>query len=220
MRGFSWAIGGTTILLSLACAGGSGPDEDGDVYIDTFFDSGEPGIQNLPDATDDDDDDDDVSDSEDATDSVEVPDSAYCADVIDWDANWSEWEEEVVVLVNERRAAGAICGTDEYAPTHPLTMNAELRCAARVHSKDMHDRRFFDHINPDGETPWDRIAQAGYNSAWAGENVALGYPNARSVVDGWMTSPGHCANIMSDTFDEIGVGYYTPDHYWTQTFGG
>ena len=74
------------------------------------------------------------------------------------------------------------------------------------------------HTGSDGSNPGDRIARAGYRfSAWA-ENVAMGYPDAASVMDGWMNSPGHRANILSGNVTEIGVGLaYAADGapYWT-----
>ena len=97
-------------------------------------------------------------------------------------------------------------------------MDPALRCAARVHSKDMFDRGFFDHDNPDGESPWDRIARAQYDANPTGENIAAGYPDAAAVMTGWMDSPGHCNNIMAEGSNELGVGYYE-GAYWTQTFG-
>ena len=91
-----------------------------------------------------------------------------------------------------------------------------------MHSKDMYDRDFFDHTNPDGELPWDRMDRAGYNWSAAGENIAAGNPTAAATVQQWMESDGHCANIMSADFTELGVGYYPGGewgHMWTQVFG-
>jgi uncharacterized protein YkwD len=155
-------------------------------------------------------------------------DTPYCHPVKDgpgWPPTLRDWEEEVVRLVNEARAAGADCDSQGvFAPTTPLTMNASLRCAARKHSKDMNDRNFFDHVNPDGEDPFDRIAQAGYGSyTQEGENIAGGPDSPKAAVDGWLESDGHCGNLMSPNYSEIGVGAYegTGDYtfYWTQTFG-
>ena len=159
----------------------------------------------------DDDDDDSAGD--------DIPSNAYCDPVRDWDPAAVEFEQEVLVLVNARRAVGADCGSEGSFPaTSPLVMNGALRCAARAHSKDMADRDFFDHTNPDGELPWDRMDKAGYAWRAAGENIAWGSPTPASVMDGWMNSDGHCANIMAAGFTEIGVGYYT-GNYWTQVFG-
>lgn len=147
------------------------------------------------------------------------PNNAYCAMSANWDANWAAFEAEVVVLVNQRRAAGANCGSaGSFPPANPLSMNPSLQCAARNHSMDMNVRNFFSHTNPDGQGPGYRISLAGYTFSWWGENIAWGYSTPTAVVNGWMNSPGHCANIMNANFTEIGVGYYS-GHYWTQTFG-
>jgi uncharacterized protein YkwD len=101
-------------------------------------------------------------------------------------------------------------------------MHPALRCSARVHSKDMNDRNFFDHTNPSGEAPWDRMEQAGYSYSNAGENIAGGNSTAAATMQQWMDSDGHCANIMNPNFTEIGVGYYPGGqwgHLWTQNFG-
>ncbi len=154
---------------------------------------------------------------------ADVPDNAYCMDVAQWEPQWAQLEQEILAIVNEVRAQGANCGSEgSFGPTQPLTMQPNLRCAARVHSKDMADRSFFDHTNPSGESPWDRMGQAGYSYSAAGENIAGGNGTAAATMDQWMNSDGHCANIMSPNFTEIGVGYYPGGqwgHLWTQAFG-
>jgi len=153
-----------------------------------------------------------------------LPMNAYCDPVSDWDADDAAAEVRVLELVNQVRATGAVCGAESFGATEPLTMNGALRCAARVHSQDMANRGFFDHVNPEGESPGDRISRAGYSFFTAGENIAAGQTSPEEVVAGWLDSPGHCMNIMSPDFEEIGVGYiFAPQsafpHYWTQTFG-
>ena len=72
------------------------------------------------------------------------------------------------------------------------------------------------------ESPFDRMEMAGYSYSWAGENIAAGSPDAAGTMDQWMGSDGHCSNIMSPNFTEIGVGYYPGGqwgHLWTQAFG-
>lgn len=143
----------------------------------------------------------------------------YCEPAIDWDPAQREFEQEVLVLVNARRAEGANCGSEgSFAATGPLTMNGPLRCAARIHSLDMFERGFFNHTNPDNLDPFDRMELAGYDYSYAGENIAQGYRSAADVMTGWMNSDGHCRNIMSPNFTEIGVGMYEGFN-WTQTFG-
>lgn len=147
-----------------------------------------------------------------------LPRNDYCDPVSDWDAEWEDYEMEVLRLVNKHRADGASCGGDKKPSAKPLAMDASLRCAARAHSADMADRGYFAHDTPDGVSPWDRIAAADYDANATGENIAAGYPDPEAVVDGWMNSPGHCNNIMNQGSNEIGVGYHG-DALWTQTFG-
>ena len=86
----------------------------------------------------------------------------------------------------------------------------------------MASRRFFDHYNLSGESPFDRIEKTGYRYRAAAENIAAGQADPRAVVASWMQSAGHCANLMSPAFTETGVGYQRlagmPGHVWTQTF--
>jgi uncharacterized protein YkwD len=105
-------------------------------------------------------------------------------------------------------------------------MNGSLRAAAQAHSEDMATRNYVSHTSLDGRTFDQRMRDAGYNGAfpWA-ENIAAGSSTPESVVNGWMGSPGHCANIMAGTARATGVGYFfrsgsTYGHYWTQNFGG
>jgi uncharacterized protein YkwD len=161
----------------------------------------------------------DVAPGPDAAPTDEVSDNAYCDAVADWQAQWSTYEQEVLDLINQERALGADCSSaGSFEPAGPLTMNAALRCAARVHSMDMAGRDYFDHYTPEGIGPGERIDDAGYSgSAWA-ENIAWGYATPEAVVAGWMNSDGHCANIMNPNLTETGVGYYAGS-LWTQTFG-
>jgi uncharacterized protein YkwD len=131
-----------------------------------------------------------------------------------------------VTLVNQRRAAGATCGGTTYAPAPALVVNAALGSAARGHSEEMAAYNYFSHTSYDGRTFSQRISSAGYGGAspW-GENIAGGQSSPAAVVNGWMNSTGHCANIMNPRFRAIGVGYAHNaasnfGHYWTQNFGG
>ncbi|MEU0782737.1 sigma-70 family RNA polymerase sigma factor [Streptomyces sp. NPDC006173] len=119
---------------------------------------------------------------------------------------------QVVALVNKERAAAG-CG--------PLTENADLEEAALDHSEDMAARDFFDHSNPDGEDPGERITAAGYRWSTYGENIARGQQTPESVMDSWMNSPGHRANILNCSFKNIGVGVHkgAGGPWWTQDFG-
>lgn len=129
-------------------------------------------------------------------------------------------QAEVLKLVNERRGLGANCGTaGSFDEAGPLVSNAVLTDIAQAHSEDMSQRNFFDHVNPDGDGPGERIEASTYEWSTWGENIASGYRTPQEVVDGWMSSDGHCANIMNPAFTEIGVGYEPNGSYWTQVFG-
>lgn len=155
---------------------------------------------------------------------ADVPDSPYCSGVSAWGASETSFEVAVLDLVNLARASARSCGGQSFAATGPVVMEPRLRCAARVHSLDMAERGYFDHTNLEGESPFDRMERAGYEFRAAGENIAAGQPTPEEVVNGWLDSPGHCSNIMSPDFQELGVGYYATQsgqfpHYWTQVFG-
>ncbi len=134
-------------------------------------------------------------------------------------------ELQVFNLVNSKRAAGAICGGKQMPIVPPLTLNPQLTNASRNHSLDMAVKNYFSHVSLDGRTFVNRIVSAGYTSyRTLGENIAAGYTTASAVMNGWMTSPGHCTNIMNPNYKDIGIGYAfdsssTYDHYWTQDFG-
>ncbi|MER7759752.1 sigma-70 family RNA polymerase sigma factor [Streptomyces sp. NPDC097619] len=119
---------------------------------------------------------------------------------------------KVISLVNEERARAG-CG--------PLTNNAKLADAAQAHSDDMAARDYFDHTNPDGAGPGERITAAGYAWSTYGENIARGQQTAASVMESWMNSSGHRANILNCSFKEIGVGIHSGSGgpWWTQNFG-
>ena len=103
-----------------------------------------------------------------------------------------------------------------------LTLSQKLDTAADRHSKDMAVQNYFSHTGKDGSNVGVRIERAGYTrwNAW-GENIAAGQRSAESVVQGWMNSPGHRANILSANFTHMGLGYVTNASgrpYWTQVF--
>jgi uncharacterized protein YkwD len=147
-----------------------------------------------------------------------VPDGDYCDSVADWPENRAKAEEEILALVNAQRAKGARCGAETFGPAGPLEMDPALRCAARVHTADMARNDYFDHTNPAGEAPWDRMERAGYPLGGAGENIAGGSSTAEGSMRQWMGSVGHCKNIMNPGFEHIGVGYVDGANLWTQVF--
>ncbi|WP_244188725.1 CAP domain-containing protein [Streptomyces yokosukanensis] len=140
-----------------------------------------------------------------------------------WTALWaapltpdalSHTAAEVVALTNTERGRAGL---------PPLTVDPLLTVAAQAHCADMVARDFYDHTAPDGSQPWDRAAAAGSRLRTVGENIACGQRSPAEVVDGWMNSPGHRANILKREFGHIGVGFAGGGRagtYWTQLFGG
>lgn len=119
---------------------------------------------------------------------------------------------EVVALTNQERARAGL---------PPLTIDAKLNEAAQNHSNDMARRGVLTHYGPNGESPGDRISAAGYDFRMWAENAAMGFRSAATVMNGWMNSPGHRANILNPSVTEVGVGIaYTSSGspYWTQVF--
>ncbi|MGW0949314.1 CAP domain-containing protein [Streptomyces sp. NPDC002623] len=120
---------------------------------------------------------------------------------------------EVVDLTNRERARAGL---------RPLAVDRLLTTAAQAYSADMAARAFYSHTSPEGSQPWDRAAAAGSTLRTIGENIACGQRSAAEVVDGWMNSPGHRANILKPAFTHIGVGFAgggPSGTYWTQLFG-
>lgn len=137
-------------------------------------------------------------------------------------ADEAAYEAEVFRLTNVARGTARACGSTSYPPAPALARNAKIDAAAHAHSKDMAISNYFAHESRNGDKPWDRMTAAGYRWSNAGENIAKGYPTAAAVVNGWISSPGHCSNLMSATYTEIGVGAYrNGSGQWlaTQDFG-
>jgi uncharacterized protein YkwD len=120
-------------------------------------------------------------------------------------------EAEVLGLVNEERTK---------AGCSAVSANSALTHLAEAFSKAMADENFFDHTDPSGASPWDRAAKLGITDL-GGENIARGQADAAAVMNAWMNSPGHRANILNCQFKTLGVGvHFGPGGpWWTQDFG-
>ncbi len=90
--------------------------------------------------------------------------------------------------------------------------------AAREKSQDMQTKNYFSHTSPTFGSPFDRMKALGISYKSAGENIAQGQRSPQEVVQAWMDSPGHRANILNGSFTHIGVGYVKTGNYWTQQF--
>ena len=122
------------------------------------------------------------------------------------------FEQQVLALCNQQRAQIGLS---------PLTMNWQLERMARIKSQDMRDNHYFSHTSPTYGSPFQMMTSFGIEYTAAGENIAAGQPDPKSVVTSWMNSPGHRANILSKSYTEIGVGFAsggTYGTYWTEDF--
>jgi uncharacterized protein YkwD len=140
--------------------------------------------------------------------------------------NLPDFQASLLARINQVRASGANCGSDGvFGAAAPLTWNDKLAAAAEGHSKDMAAKNYFSHTSADGRTLGDRVNATGYAWTSLGENIAAGYPTANSVMDGWIASDGHCANLMNAGFAEVGVACVpgtagdTYSTYWTMDLG-
>jgi uncharacterized protein YkwD len=120
-------------------------------------------------------------------------------------------EGQVLTLVNVERAK---------IGCSPLVMDQPLAKLAEDFTKDMAQRNFFDHTDPDGDDPWERAKLAGITDL-GGENIARGQADVQAVMAAWMNSPGHRANILNCDYTTLGVGiHFGPGGpWWTQDFG-
>ncbi|MHC8367184.1 CAP domain-containing protein [Pseudomonas sp. ZT5P21] len=138
--------------------------------------------------------------------------------------DWQAEGQKLLAELNVARGRPRQCGTQSFAAATPLTWNATLATAAEVHSRSMANNNYFDHKDRDGRTPGDRAELAGYSGQQTGENIAAGQDTVRKVVDGWVASPGHCANLMNPQYQELGAAYAVDPKsdsgiYWTVMFG-
>lgn len=127
------------------------------------------------------------------------------------DEGVSSYEKEVVRLVNEIRAKNGL---------NPLTEDWELSRVARYKSQDMKDNNYFSHTSPTYGSPFNMMKSFGISYKTAAENIAKGQATPQAVVNAWMNSAGHRANILNSSYTKIGVGYVKSGNYWTQMFIG
>lgn len=138
--------------------------------------------------------------------------------------DWQQVGQAILQKVNETRAKPRTCGSESFEAAPPLSWNNELGETALAHSRDMAKQSYFSHQAPDGSQVSDRASRAGYRWQRIGENIAAGHGSAEQVMAGWLSSPGHCSNIMNPGYTEMGAAYAINKDsaavsYWTQVFG-
>jgi uncharacterized protein YkwD len=145
----------------------------------------------------------------------------FAADALE---NVSKVSQRVIDLANEARARPRRCGSKQFAAVPPLVLEKRLTEAARVQARDMAKNNMLSHTGSDGSSPAQRATRAGYQWRVVGENVASGPTTPEEVMEGWLASPGHCENLMSPRFTEMGIAYVVDAKsasgvYWSQMFG-
>lgn len=121
------------------------------------------------------------------------------------DCKMDETDSALLDRVNEARSQPRQCGNENFDAAKPLSWNCKLEDAALAHSEDMVEQEYFSHTGPDGVQVGERVRSRSYSWSAVGENIARGQNSVDDVVDGWLSSPGHCANIMSTKFTEMGA---------------
>ncbi len=142
------------------------------------------------------------------------PDLIYPGQVLNipkTDTTVLNYENEVIRLVNEIRVKNGL---------NPLTADWQLSRVARYKSQDMKDNNYFSHTSPVYGSPFNMIKNFGISYRSAAENIAKGQKTPQAVVNAWMNSSGHRANILNASYKKIGVGYVASGNYWTQMFIG
>ena len=134
---------------------------------------------------------------------TDVPGSEWCAPVSRWPDAWQALEDETLRLVNAARATGGQCGAyGDFPPSAPLVANPALRCAARLHSRDMATRDYFDHVSPDDVGPAERTDSAGYDWSFVGENIVT--LNSNHDMEKKLKGSGKPKRIMKEIAQAAG----------------
>ena len=172
----------------------------------------------------------DESNNESTTNETSVDDSATTTDT-DTDTSNVDYSlmtcednlSEVLALINQLRVESQTCGDTSYPAVAEVTWSSTLTLAASEHSNNMANYNFFDHTGLDGSTVGTRVTAQGYTWSRVSENIAGDQISAQEVVDGWMSSEGHCINIMNSDVTEMGLACQVNSdsdyqRYWTQVF--
>ncbi|WP_442951709.1 CAP domain-containing protein [Paenibacillus sp. GYB003] len=124
-------------------------------------------------------------------------------------ADGSQFAQQVLALVNQERTKVGL---------QSLNLHTGLSNMAMAKAKDMYDNHYFDHQSPTYGSPFDMMRTFGITYNTAGENIAKGQTSPTEVMNQWMNSPGHRANILNASFTQIGIAYYNGE--WVQEFIG
>ena len=126
----------------------------------------------------------------------------------------SSYASEVADIVNQERTSQGLS---------PLSYDSQLAELAQTKAEDMAENGYFSHQSPTYGSAFDMMNEAGISYRSAGENIARGQRTPEAVMDSWMNSSGHRANILSSSYSSVGVGYAEDENgtaYWVQMFLG
>jgi uncharacterized protein YkwD len=128
-----------------------------------------------------------------------------------------EFKQEILKEVNALRKKGCYCGDNYMPPVKAVSWNRLLERSAFLHAKDMHEKKYFSHIDRNGKDIGDRVHAVGYKWIFIGENIAEGQANIDELMEDWLKSETHCKLMMNSNFEEMGVSNY--QYTWVQHFG-
>lgn len=155
-----------------------------------------------------------ISEIIEANSQFENPDLIYPGDTVYIplvDEEVTSTQEEILSLVNKERKSQGLSS---------LELDWQVSRVAQTKSEDMAENNYFDHTSPTYGTPFQMLKSFNISYKTAGENIAKGQKSATAVMNSWMNSSGHKANILGSSYTHLGVGYYTENGtpYWTQMF--
>ena len=125
-------------------------------------------------------------------------------------------ESQFIVEVNKARSTARVCGNKKYPAAPALVLNSKLTLASYKHSLDMSENQFLEHVSSNGDTLVERMQEVNYVWSAVGENLAHNQKTIQQVIEDWLSSPGHCSNLMSSDYTQAGVAVV--NWYWTQVY--
>lgn len=124
-------------------------------------------------------------------------------------ATESTQAREILNLVNQERRKQGL---------NPLELSEKLTSIANTKAQDMANKNYFSHTSPTYGSPFEMLQHFGVHYTAAGENIAQGQKTAREVMNAWLNSSGHRANILNADYTQLGVGYEQSGSHWVQLF--
>ena len=127
-----------------------------------------------------------------------------------------EFKFKFLDAVNKTRTQARICGDKYFAAAPALRLDNRLNKAAFKHSEDMFKHQFLEHTSSNGDTLVERMQDENYSWRAVAENIAFNQKSINQVIEAWLSSPGHCSNMMSADYTQTGIA--NVNRYWTQVY--